>query len=103
MYLTVFRNRKRADINAADYSGDADAMEALARQQPGFLSFKSYTADDGEVVSVSEWTDRAAAKAWGRHPEHARIQSRGKAEYYESYTSYGCSDPSERRFQRLPA
>ena len=41
MFLVVFRNRKRADINAAAYAIDAEAMEQLARTQPGFLSFKS--------------------------------------------------------------
>ena len=47
MFLVVFRNRKRADLDAAAYSADAARMEALARAQPGFLSFKSYTSDDG--------------------------------------------------------
>ena len=54
MYLVVFRNRKRPDIDRAAYEADAVRMEALARQQPGFLAFKSYTAQDGEVVALSE-------------------------------------------------
>ncbi len=86
MYLVVFRNRKRADIDAVAYAGDAQAMEQLARTQPGFLGFKSYTADDGEVVALSEWQDEAAALAWRRMAEHAEVQDRGRAEYYESYT-----------------
>ena len=49
MYLVVFRNRKRADIDAGAYSADAQAMAALATTQPGFLSFKSYTAEDGDA------------------------------------------------------
>ena len=63
MYLVVFRNRKRADMDAAAYSADAAAMETLAAQQPGYIGFKSYTADDGEVVAISEWEDEASAKA----------------------------------------
>jgi hypothetical protein len=31
MFLVVFRNRKRADLDAAAYSVDAARMEALAR------------------------------------------------------------------------
>ena len=50
MFQVVFRNRKRADIDGAAYGADADRMEALARAQAGFVSFKSYTADDGEVA-----------------------------------------------------
>ncbi len=88
MYLVVFRNRKRADINAAAYGADAQAMDALARQQPGFLSFKSYTADDGEVIALSEWVDEAAALAWRRVAEHAEVQGRGRSAYYESYTLF---------------
>ena len=63
MYLVVFRNRKRADMDAAAYSADAATMEQLAAQQPGYIGFKSYTADDGEVVAISEWEDEASAKA----------------------------------------
>ena len=61
MFLVVFRNRKRADIDAAAYSADAVRMEERARAQPGFLSFKSYVSDDGEVIALSEWQDRDAA------------------------------------------
>ena len=86
MFLVVFRNRKRADIDVAAYSADAVRMEALARAQPGFLSFKSYTAEDGEVVAISEWADEASARAWRRVEEHAGVQRRGRAEYYAEYT-----------------
>ena len=41
MFLVVFRNRKRADIDEAAYAADAARMVALARAQPGFVSFKS--------------------------------------------------------------
>ncbi len=86
MYLVVFRNRKRADLDAAAYAADAQAMDQLARTQPGFLSFKSYTADDGEVVALSEWQDEAAALSWRRVAEHAEVQAKGRSMYYDSYT-----------------
>ncbi|MEQ1497647.1 MAG: antibiotic biosynthesis monooxygenase [Novosphingobium sp.] len=100
MFLVVFRNRKRADIDAAAYSADADRMEDLARAQPGFLSFKSYTSDDGEVIALSEWADAKAAQAWGSHPDHARTQARGRAEFYESYTLYTAEFPRTHSFER---
>lgn len=98
MYLVVFRNRKRADMDAAAYAADAAAMERLAQAQPGFLSFKSYTADDGEVVAISEWADEAAARAWGRVEEHRGVQRRGRAEYYADYTLFACGDVRVHRF-----
>jgi heme-degrading monooxygenase HmoA len=88
MFLVVFRNRKRADIDSAAYALDADAMEALSREQPGFISFKSYVSDDGEVIALSEWIDEAAALAWRRVASHAQVQGKGRTEYYESYTLF---------------
>ena len=100
MFLVVFRNRKRGDVDRAAYEADAARMEELARARPGFLSFKSYTADDGEVIALSEWQDEAAARAWGRVEEHAGVQARGRAEYYASYTLFACASPRIRRFER---
>ncbi|HSG56622.1 MAG TPA: antibiotic biosynthesis monooxygenase [Paracoccaceae bacterium] len=98
MYLVVFRNRKRADIDSDAYAADAAEMERLARVQPGFLSFKSYGAEDGEVVSISEWRDAAAAKAWGAHPRHREVQKLGRSDYYASYTAIACDNPQVRHF-----
>jgi heme-degrading monooxygenase HmoA len=100
MYLVIFRNCKRADIDAVTYAADAERMEALARSQPGFHLFKNYTAEDGEVVANSEWASEAAAHAWGRDGEHAAIHRRGREEYYEEYTLVSCVDPQVRSFTR---
>lgn len=100
MFLVVFRNRKRTGMDAAAYSADAARMEELARAQPGFISFKSYVADDGEVIALSEWASAAAATAWGRHPDHALVQGRGRDAYYESYTLFTAEDPRTHRFER---
>jgi heme-degrading monooxygenase HmoA len=99
MFLVVFRNRKRADLDAAAYSADANRMEELARNQPGFLSFKSYTSDDGEVIALSEWESAEAARAWGSQPDHAVVQGKGRAQYYESYTLYTCDNPRTHHFE----
>ena len=98
MFLVVFRNRKRADIDAEAYGADAEAMEALARRQPGFLGFKSYASEDGEVIALSEWADEASARGWGRHAEHALVQAKGRERYYESYTLFACDSPRIQRF-----
>lgn len=103
MFLVVFRNRKRADLDAAAYSADADAMEALAAVQPGYLSFKSYTADDGEVVAISEWVDEEAALGWRRVTDHAAMQAKGREEYYEDYTLFAGTPNRVHRFTRAKA
>ena len=86
MYLVVFRNRKRADLDGAAYAAAATRMEELARAYPGYLSFKSFTADDGEVAAISEWDSEEAARAWGRDAEHAEVQGRGRSEWYAEYS-----------------
>jgi len=98
MYLVVFRNRKRADIDQTAYDIEAARMEELAAQQPGYLAFKGYVADDGEVVAISEWTDEASARAWGRIAEHRTAQANGRTSYYSEYTLFGCDDPRVHRF-----
>ena len=100
MFLVVFRNRKRADIDYAAYEAEADRMLELAQAQPGYLSFKSYVADDGEVIALSEWEDEAAARGWGMVAEHRATQQRGRAAYYEEYTLFACADPRIHRFTR---
>ncbi|MEO6093310.1 MAG: antibiotic biosynthesis monooxygenase [Novosphingobium sp.] len=100
MFLVVFRNRKRAGLDASAYDADAARMEALAFAQPGFLSFKSYTAEDAEVVAISEWASEEAARSWGRNVEHAAVQAKGRGDYYESYTLFACASPRVHRFER---
>ena len=98
MYLVVFRNTKRADIDADEYGAEATWMAALAAEQQGFISFKSYLAEDGEVVAISEWADEAAAQSWRKQADHAEVQSRGRAEYYASYTLYAGTPSRVHRF-----
>ena len=98
MFLVVFRNRKRADIDQAAYDAEAETMEALAAAQPGYLSFKSYTAEDGEVIALSEWADQASARAWGKVAAHRAAQQRGRSCYYAEYTLFACGDPHIRSF-----
>ncbi len=100
MYLTVFRNRKRADMDAAAYHTDNARMEELAAAQAGFRSIKGFVADDGEVVAISEWDSEDAAKAWGSHPEHSVVQARGRSDYYAGYTMYSCAEPKVRSYER---
>jgi len=98
MYLVVFRNRKRADIDNFAYQADAILMEELAAVQPGFRSFKSYTAEDGEVVAISEWDSANAAKGWRKMTEHVGVQLKGRASYYENYTLFACDSPRVHTF-----
>jgi heme-degrading monooxygenase HmoA len=82
--VTVFRSRLRPDADA--YPGHAARMGALAATMPGYLEHKSFTADDGERVTLVTFADRASHDAWGRHPEHREAQQAGVSSYYEEYS-----------------
>jgi len=82
--VTVFRSRLRADADA--YPEHAARMSALAREMPGYVEHKSFTAEDGERVTLVTFSDRPAHDAWARHPEHREAQRAGVRGYYEEYS-----------------
>ncbi len=75
------RNRDDPD----GYAAAADAMERLAAEQPGYRGLDSARGADGFGVTVSYWSDEAAALAWRDHPAHAAIRDQGRAHWYSSY------------------
>ena len=99
MVIAVFRARIRSE-RAEDYYALADEMAEIARAMPGFKSWKSYFADDGERVSIHEWESADELRAWREHPDHVRTQERGRQEFYEDYTLYVCEQPRQSNFVR---
>ena len=68
MIVTVFRSRLQPE-HAAEYSEVATQMRALAEGMPGFVSFKTFRAEDGERVSIIEFESEETLRAWREHPE----------------------------------
>ena len=89
--VTVFRSRLRADADS--YPEHAARIAALARTMPGYVEHKTFTADDGERVTLVTFVDRASHDAWGADPEHREAQRAGVRDYYEEYSiSVGAAD-----------
>lgn len=65
------------------YRAMAARMEALAAEQPGYLGIESAREDLG--ISVSYWSDDAAAAAWKQVVEHVVAQQRGRDTWYADY------------------
>lgn len=99
MIVAIFRSRVKEEY-AEEYYRLADEMAEIARAMPGFISWKGYTADDGERVSVHEWATAEQLAAWRNHPEHLKMQARGRERFYAEYTLYVCEEP---RTSRWPA
>lgn len=83
--ITIFRSRLRPE-NADSYAVEASRMTELARGMPGFVDSKSFSADDGERVTIVTFADRESHDAWRDHPEHLRAQRNGVDSYYAEYS-----------------
>ena len=77
----IFTNVQTDDVDG--YDETADRMEALAKQQPGYLGFE--TARSGVGISVSYWATAADARAWKQVVDHAEAKRRGKEQWYAAY------------------
>lgn len=97
--LTVFRNRL-APEGAADYADLSPKILELARSMPGFVEAKTFTAADGERVTVVTFADRPSHEAWRDHPEHRAAQRRGIAEFYEEYSIQVADVTYDHRFTK---
>lgn len=97
MVLVVFRNRLRGP-NPPGYESVAERMALLAQQQPGFRAIKTFAAEDGERVTISEFDSLDAVNAWRANLEHLEAQRRGRAEFYAEYSLQTCELVREAKF-----
>ena len=90
MIVTIFRARVRANADMAALGALGERMYALATAMPGFISYKDFTAADGESVTVVEFASEPELLAWRNHPEHQDAQERGRREFFAEYTIQVC-------------
>ena len=82
-YVVCFSSmRTRGDHGYGDM---ADAMEELARQQPGFLGVEGARDADGFGITNAYWADEASIVAWKRNVDHLAAQKLGRERWYEHY------------------
>jgi heme-degrading monooxygenase HmoA len=96
--VVVFRSRLRADVDLDALEMVGARMYELASAMPGFISYKDFIADDGESVSIVEFADAASLLAWRNHPEHQRVQQRGREEFMAEYRIQVCRPEREYGF-----
>jgi heme-degrading monooxygenase HmoA len=83
--MTVFRSRRREESEDA-YRALSAEMQAAAWSLPGFVDFKTFTADDGEHVSLVTFATLEAHQVWQNDPRHRRAQRQGRADFYSEYS-----------------
>lgn len=59
-------------------------MYELASAMPGFVSYKEFKADDGEILSLVEFPSEPELAARRNHPEHLEIQRIGRERMFQS-------------------
>ena len=98
MQVVIFRNRLREE-NAEAYGAEAATIGELAKAQPGIVAFKTFTAADGERVTIAEFESAEAVAAWGANPRHREAQAKGRTDFYSEYRLQICDVLRERRFE----
>lgn len=79
----IFTSRRTQGDNG--YAEMAEAMEALARDQPGYLGLESVREGDDLGITVSYWIDEHAARRWKQVAEHLGAQQLGREIWYRQY------------------
>ena len=90
MIIGILRTRLRPEAQA-EYQNLAPRIAALAREAPGYISHKSYVAEDGERLTLVEFADRAGMQAWARHPEHAAAKRLGRERFFSEVRVQMCA------------
>ena len=91
MVVIVFRSRLREGIDMAALEALGMEMAALAASMPGFLAYKDYAAQDGELCSIVEFESEETLAAWRDHPNHRAAQERGRQEFFADYQIQICA------------
>ena len=99
MLVAVFRTRVRPEV-ATEYQAEYERIWKIAKEQPGFISIKTYYSDEGDKVSIQEWESPEQLRVWRDHPVHLEAQRRGREEFYQDYTIYICDEPRTYEFSR---
>ena len=82
-YAVIFTTSRTEGDNG--YGEMADAMEMLAKEQPGYLGIESVREPGGLGITVSYWKDEASILAWRNNSEHALARKLGKDKWYRHF------------------
>jgi heme-degrading monooxygenase HmoA len=89
MIITIFRSRLRPE-HREEYERWAKWIHDLAVKMPGFISIKTFAAEDGERVSLVEFESAETMLAWRNQPDHREAQELGQKLFYSEYQIQVC-------------
>jgi heme-degrading monooxygenase HmoA len=97
MVVTIFRNRLKPE-NEQEYYEWAERIAALAKTMPGYVSHKSFTAEDGERVTIVEFGSEEGQRVWATNLQHVEAKKKGRADFYTEYKLQVCTVQRESGF-----
>lgn len=95
-YAVIFTNLQTDQIEG--YSEMADRMEALAKQQPGYLGIEHARSEMG--ITVSYWQSLDDIKNWKANLDHLEAQQLGRENWYSWYKTRICKVEREYEFHK---
>jgi heme-degrading monooxygenase HmoA len=90
MIVLLFKSQLRADIDLEDYQATRGRMMELVNTVPGFISCKTFRADDGETIAIAKFESAEALEKWRHHPDHVAAQRRDDEDFCESHWIQVC-------------
>jgi heme-degrading monooxygenase HmoA len=100
MVVVIFRSRVRPDADMAALERAGMRMYELASQMPGFVSYKDFSAADGETLTLVQFADEPTLLAWRNHPEHVQVQEAARRDYFTEYQIQICRPTRQYAFDR---
>ncbi|MGC1445196.1 MAG: antibiotic biosynthesis monooxygenase [Xanthobacteraceae bacterium] len=97
MLITVFRSRLKDGVRD-EYAAAVDRMNELARTMPGYISHKTFYAEDGERCTIVEFENEAGLRTWRTNAEHIAAQKMARQKYYTAYSVQVCTLDRESKF-----
>ncbi len=101
MLVTIFRSRLNPD-HTDEYARAVALTAGLVETAPGFKAHKMFVAEDGERLTLVEFEDEAAQRAWSLSREHRDAAKAGRARFYSEYKIQICSVNRASEFRSKP-
>src|SRR6056300_2048253 len=94
-YAVIFTSTQKENIEG--YTEMANKIEALAKEQTGFLGMDTARNEIG--ITVSYWKTLEAIKNWKAQTDHQLAQQKGQQDWYSWYNVRICKVENEYEFR----
>ena len=83
--IVLFHIRTHPDIDQVEYQKGFEWMLQCVSSIDGFISIEAFAGEDGSELAVARFGSREAIEQWRVHPEHLKMQQRGRDEFFVGY------------------